>query len=174
MCVSVEMAREITFSRCPSSGITLLYLLFKPTAFRGTQRRSGLWASRAKPLRSLRFSRWLRQTEVQIHWPPPLIIPAALKRNARLAYCSMKFWSLAKGSQKFSLSIFHYSAWTRLHLRDNQRQIGSSYRLVWKWSAKVSHFFIVMLKKKKKKKNKIFLINWIEDESSGTLRKNRN
>lgn len=63
-----------------------------------------------------------------------------LERNAGLAHSSMKFWSLAKGSQRFP-SIFHYSARTRINLRDNWEQIGYSQRPVWKWRAEVSHFF---------------------------------
>lgn len=49
------------------------------------------------------------------HVPPPRPIILATWRNARLAYCPMKFSSLEEGRRKICLSIFHYSAWARLY-----------------------------------------------------------
>lgn len=55
---------------------------------------------------ALIFSQIVTETEVQIRRPARTIIPTASNRNARLAYCSMKFWSLAKGSQSFPFQFF--------------------------------------------------------------------
>lgn len=146
--VSGEMSREITFWCSPSSGITLLYLLFEPTAFKRTRRGSGPWLSRTNPWGRSDYSADYDRDRGANTQAAPGWSSRQLWQKRRARTLLYEILITCEGESKISLSIFYYSARTRLYLRDNQRQIGCSSRPVWKWSAKVSHFFIYYCLKK--------------------------
>lgn len=85
----------------------------------------------------------ITETEVQIHRPPRLIIPTALKEMPGSHTALWNFDLLRRGVKDFpfNFSLFSLNQ-TLLAWQPKANWVAS--RRVWKWSAKVSHFFILM------------------------------
>lgn len=164
--VSAEMAREITFSCSPSLGITLLYLLLEPTAFRRMRQCSSLWPSRTNPWARSDFSTDCDIGRGANTQALPDDHPDSLEQKCQARILLYEILITCKDFPfNFSLFVFNQAilAWQP---KANWVLIKTGMKMK---CQSVPLFYINVEKKKKRKKNP-FLINWIEDESSVTLK----